>query len=249
MRVIGATMDIDTNVDANLDLPSSLRAGLKDAKPVALALAPIGLALGAAVSTSPLAGMSGWIAGPLLLSGAAHFAMISTLVEGSGATAALFTALVLSSRLLLYSAALAPRFRAQPSWFRWVGAHLIIDQSFVMVDENVPLDETPARFRRYWFGCTLPLVAVWVATITVGMAIGPRLPDGWRLELAGAILVTSMLRPAVAERSGRLAAVIGGAATFVLAGLPLGTGLLVGSVVAITATQRLVRPDRTGIAS
>ena len=249
MRVIGATMDIDTNVDANLDLPSSLRAGLKDAKPVALALAPIGLALGAAVSTSPLAGMSGWIAGPLLLSGAAHFAMISTLVEGSGATAALFTALVLSSRLLLYSAALAPRFRAQPSWFRWVGAHLIIDQSFVMVDENVPIDETPARFRRYWFGCTLPLVAVWVATITVGMAIGPRLPDGWRLELAGAILVTSMLRPAVAERSGRLAAVIGGAATFVLAGLPLGTGLLVGSVVGITATQRLIRPDQTGIAS
>ena len=242
-------MNIDTNVNANLDLPSSLRAGLKDAKPVALALAPIGLALGAAVSTSPLAGMSGWIAGPLLLSGAAHFAMISTLVEGSGAAAALFTALVLSTRLLLYSAALAPRFRAQPVWFRWVGAHFIVDQSFVMVDENVPLDETPARFRRYWFGCTLPLVAVWVTTITVGMAIGPRLPDGWRLELAGAILITSMLRPAVAERSGRIAAVIGGAATFVLAGLPLGTGLLVGSVVGITATQRLLRPGRTGIAS
>jgi predicted branched-subunit amino acid permease len=242
-------MSIDTNIDATLDLSSALRAGLKDAKPVALALAPIGLALGAAVSTSPLAGMSGWIAGPLLLSGAAQFAMISTLVEGGGAAAALFTALVLSSRLLLYSAALAPRFRAQPSWFRWVGAHLVIDQSFVMVDENVPLDETPARFRRYWFGCTLPLVAVWVVAITVGMAIGPLLPDGWRLELAGAILITSMLRPAVTERSGQTAAVIGGVATFVLAGLPLGTGLLVGSVVAITATQRLVRPGRMGIAS
>ena len=249
MRVADATMNVDTDMDAKLDPPSSLRAGLKDAKPVALALAPIGMALGAAVSTSPLAGVSGWLAGPLLLSGAAHFAMISTLVEGSGATAALFTALVLSSRMLLYSAALAPRFRAQPSWFRWVGAHLIIDQSFVMVDENVPLDETPARFRRYWFGCTLPLIAVWVATITIGMAIGPRLPDGWRLELAGAILITSMLRPAVTERSGRIAAVIGGAATFVLAGLPLGTGLLIGSVVGITATQHLVRPDRPGVAS
>ena len=95
-------MDLDSNIDANLECPSSLRAGLTDAKPVALALAPIGLALGAAVSTSPLAGVSGWIAGPLLLSGAAHFAMISTMVEGRGAAAALFTALVLSSRMLLY---------------------------------------------------------------------------------------------------------------------------------------------------
>jgi hypothetical protein len=42
VKVVGATMSIDTNIDANLDLPSSLRAGLKDAKPVALALAPSG---------------------------------------------------------------------------------------------------------------------------------------------------------------------------------------------------------------
>ena len=215
--------------------PRGLRSGFEDSKPVLLALAPVAFALGAAVTDSAFTGLSGWLAGPLLLSGAAQFAMISVLADGAGAITALIAALVLSSRLLLFSAALSPRFRDQPLWFRAIGPHFLVDQTYILVDEHVPVDEEPQRFRRYWFGCTLPMVAVWVAMISVGMALGPVVPAGWRLELAGAVLITTMLRPALADRSGLIAAIVGGVSTYLLADVVGASAVIAGATVGMAA--------------
>jgi branched chain amino acid efflux pump len=53
-----------------------------------------------------------------------------------------------NARLLLYSAALGDRFRAQPAPFRWLAPHFIIDQTYLMADARPAL--AGRDFRRYW---------------------------------------------------------------------------------------------------
>jgi hypothetical protein len=63
----------------------------------------------------------------------------------AGGTASLWAvivaALVINSRHVMYSAALAPTFQEQPRWFRWVGSFVLIDQIFALV--IMPADRPP----------------------------------------------------------------------------------------------------------
>jgi predicted branched-subunit amino acid permease len=208
---------------------------MSDSRPFMVALAPVGMALGAAVSDSPLSGAPGWLAGPLLLSGTAQFAIVTATVERAGTVAAVLMAWALSTRLMLFSASLAPRFRDQPRWFRLVGAHFLIDQTFVLVEENVPEDTEPDAFRGYWLGATLPIALLWVTAISVGMELGPVVPGSWRLDLAGAVLIAAMLRPALSDRTSVIAAALAAGATYGLGVLPGGVGLLAGAAVGMAA--------------
>jgi predicted branched-subunit amino acid permease len=227
----------DTVLVAQKDRRGTAVAAARDARPFLLALAPIGLALGAAVSDSPMAGAPGWLAGPLLMSGTAQFALVAAVADDVSRVAAVLMAWALSTRLLLFSASLAYRFRSQPMWFRLIGSHFLVDQTFVMVEENVPDNEAADRFRAYWFGCTLPIALLWVSTITIGMSIGPMLPGSWRLDLAAVVLIGAMLVPSLLDRVAVVAAASGGACAYLLGGLPSGTGILAGAVLGMTAAS------------
>ncbi len=62
----------------------------------------------------PVGVLTSWV----ILAGAAQLALL-TLVSTASIWAAMATALVINARHVMYSAALAPTFKAQPRWFRW----------------------------------------------------------------------------------------------------------------------------------
>ena len=205
-----------------------------------VALMPIAVVLGA-ITSAAMPALEAWSGGPLLVSGAAQFAIVSLAGAGSGAGAVLATTAVLTSRCAIYGAALAPRFAGQPRWFRVVAAYLLVDQNFSMLDARREITD-PRDLRTYYLRVSMPIYAVWLTAMAVGVAVGSAVPAEWRLDLTMVVLVVSMLRPALRTRPAIRAATVAAVTAWLGSGLVGGLGLLLGAFAGMVAGSRSVRP-------
>jgi predicted branched-subunit amino acid permease len=217
--------------------PIAVRPGtrrvLGEMAPILVALVPLGWALGVTTAASPLAGPAGWAGGPLLLSGAAHFALLSVYASGAGALVALATALAISARGLIYSAALAEPLRPQPAWFRAVAPYFLVDQMFVVADGWFRAGVGPRELRRAYLTAGAALWLTWIAAITAGMLVGPVVPSEWRVELVLGALLVGMLKSALVDRAAVSASGVAAVVTAVATPLPARLGIVAGAVAGI----------------
>lgn len=217
---------------ARHDLVEVARSAARDTVPAALSIAPLGVVIGATATQVGVPPVAGVLSAAGLFSGAAHLSVLTTAAGGAGLLTALGTAALINARLLLYSAALEPRFRDQPRWFRWWGPALLIDQTYVLALGRTDLDD-PRRFRRYWTAAGVLLMACWMAAVGTGSVVGPLLPPGSPLDAAAVVVLAGMIAPRL--RTSRPAAV---ALTALLvavlaAPLPGGAGLAAGIVAGL----------------
>jgi predicted branched-subunit amino acid permease len=222
---------------ARTSFDNTVAAAVRDTLPVAASIAPLALVIGATAARSGVPVPADVAGAALIFAGAAHLAVLTTLAAGAGVLTALAAATLINVRLLLYSASIEPRFRAQPWWFRWLGPALLIDQTYLMVAARDDLDD-PARFRRYWSCAGGLLLGCWMTIVGLGSVLGPLLPACLPLDAAAVAVLVGMLAPRL--RSWRPAAV---AVTALLAAavLPGGVGLLVGIVAGVAVGAVLDR--------
>lgn len=213
-----------------------LRSALVDVFPVVLGVIPFALTIGATAVTTTVSPFASWLGGPLIAAGSAHLTAISLLGVGTSAIGVVLAALVVNARLAAYSAVLAPRFAAQPTWFRWVGPYVLVDQTFALA---LTRDDDGVAFRRYLVTVSVVLLGGWVTAISVGMALGPVIPAAWELWFTTPLLFTAMAVPSTKSRSGLVAALTGAVLALVLVELPSGLGLITAIVAGAVAGQRV----------
>jgi len=212
---------------------SVARQGVIDALPLFVPAVPFGLVIGLAIADSGMNPLAGWSSSWVVFAGAAQLTLITLLGSGAALVAAVGTALVVNARHLMYSAALAPTFQRQPPWFRRLGPYLLIDQVFALM--AVRPDEEPDRFRTYYLAVGITFWTLWLGVTALGVLIGPVIPQEWNLEFAVPILFIGLLVLGIDRWPKVVAAVVGAVATYLAAGLPNRTGLLVGAAVGILA--------------
>jgi predicted branched-subunit amino acid permease len=219
------------------------RRGILDAVPLFIPAIPFAFVLAVAILDSGVNEATGLSSSVIVYAGAAQLTLV-TLLGAGAAWAAVTAALVVNTRHALYSLALAPAFQRQPAWFRWVGSALLIDQMFVLAEPHK--DDDPADFRRYYLGAALFMFAAWNACTAVGLLVGPSVPTDWGLAFAVPVMFTGMLLPGLvgAAPPKVVAAVVGGAATVLAAGLPNRSGLLVGAAAGVLAGLMAARFTR-----
>lgn len=197
------------------------------------ALLPIGATLGVVVAASRTGYGAGLLGAPLVYGGSAQLTATTMFQHGAGLAAIVGSAALVNARLVLYSATLARRFHLQPRWFRFVGAHFIIDQTYLSALRRP--EHVGRHFRRYWLGLGLGVMAVWSAAVGLGLLLGPRLPPLPHLPLAGTALFVGMLVPRLRDRASVAAAAAGALVAFVAAHAPAGFGVLAGTLVGVAA--------------
>lgn len=208
------------------------RQALADLLPVAVPAIPFGFVIGLAITESAMPQWIGWLTAPLVFAGAAQLAMIT--LAGSASVWAIITAvLVINTRHLMYSAAMAPSFRAQPRWMRWFAPFLMVDQVFALA--ALQTDRTPADFRRYYLTVAISLWLVWNTVVPLGMLIGPVVPESWRLDYAPPIMFAGLTLFAVKKVPAGVAAIVGGLVSLMAIGLRDRLGIVVGAVAGVIA--------------
>jgi 4-azaleucine resistance transporter AzlC len=195
---------------------------------------PFGFVVGVAVTESEMPAAVGWSASLTIFAGASQLATV-TLAGVATVWAVIVAALVINSRHVMYSAALAPTFRGQPTWFRWLAPFFLIDQVFALV--ALRDDDSPGVFRRYYLSLGLFLYVWWTASVSLGMVVGPLVPSSWRLDLAPAVMFTGMVVLAMTRRPAVVAAVVGASTGVIASGLRDRLGILVGAIAGVLAAS------------
>lgn len=221
-----------TSADASSRLAIVDRQALADLLPVVIPAVPFGFVIGLAITESAMPAWVGWLTAPLVFAGAAQLAMIT--LAGSASVWAIITAvLVINTRHLMYSAAMAPSFREQPRWMRWFAPFLMVDQVFALA--ALQTHRTPADFRRYYLTIAIALWLVWNTVVPLGMLIGPVVPEAWRLDFAPPIMFAGLTMFAIKRVPAGVAALVGGLVSLISVGLRDRLGIVVGAVAGVLA--------------
>jgi predicted branched-subunit amino acid permease len=189
--------------------------------------------LGVTVVTTDTGALAGIFGAVLVYGGSAQLTAITVLHAGAGLLAAVLSGALVNARILLYSAALEPRFRNQPLWFRLVAPAFIQDQTYLSATGREEI--CGPRFRRYWAWLGGSLLVVWTSSVALGLAAAPLLPPLPHLGLVGTALFIAMLVPRLLTREAVLAAGVSLATAFVVARLLPELGILVGAAAGVLA--------------
>ena len=208
-------------------------AAVRDIVPVAASVVPFALVIGSAMREIGVSGGVGVLGGGAMYSGSAH-AAVALLGAGAELVMILAAVAVINARLLVYGAALEPRFRTQPRWFRWLGPHFLVDQTYALATARDDLDE-PDRFRRYWVVAGLVLGAFWIVAMAAGMGLGAAIPASSPLNFTATAVIIALLAPRLRARPQVLVAAVAAAVATTSSSLPNGLGLGVGLAAGIVA--------------
>lgn len=209
-----------------------IKRGILGAIPLFIPAIPFALAFGIAVNASGIAPLLGWSSTPFIFGGAAQITLLTLLGEGASVAAAVTAALIVGARHLLYSVTMAPYFRHQPQWFRWVGPYVLIDQVFVVAMTFEERND-PDAFRYFFLSAGFTFWFLWMSFTGIGLFVGPIVPDAWQLSFAVPILFIGLLAAGVDSWHKIVVAAVAAGVTALLATLPNRSGLLVGATVGI----------------
>ncbi|HEX6254169.1 MAG TPA: AzlC family ABC transporter permease [Euzebyales bacterium] len=199
------------------------RAGLRTMAPVAAAVIPFAVVLGVAIDASVVPAALAVVMAPALYAGSAHLAAVSVLDAGGTALVATSVAMVINARYAVYGAALAHRFRDQPTWFRWLGPWMIVDETFTLAAARNERD--PAWFRAFWLAQGTLIGAVYTAMVLVGALLGSIVPSDTDLSFAVPAALVALLVGQLRDRSTVVAAAVGATVAAVTLAVPNGLGL------------------------
>jgi predicted branched-subunit amino acid permease len=197
--------------------------------------------LGVTVVTTGADRLAGILGGPIVYGGSAQLTALTLLDRGLGLVAVVLSAAVVNARLLLYSAALGDRFRAQPTLFRWLAPHFIIDQTYLMAGARPAL--AGRDFRRYWTCLGGTVLIVWTSSVALGIVLAPLLPPLPHLTLVGTAMFIGLLVPRLVNRPAVVAAVVGGGVAAAVSWVLPAAGIVAGAVAGVAAAMAVSRDD------
>jgi 4-azaleucine resistance transporter AzlC len=208
------------------------RRAVVDAATLFLPAFPFGLVLGLEMTRSAMPTPIAWSTSPLIFAGAAQLAVV-TLAGTASLWAVIVAGLVINTRHVMYSAALAPTVQAQPRWMRWIGPFSLLDQTFALA--SLRADRPPAEFRRYYLTVGLFFWLTWQLATAVGLVVGPIVPEAWQLGFAPPIMFVGLVLIGVHRVPQGVAALVGAVVGLAAAGLDDRLGILVGAAAGVIA--------------
>ena len=208
------------------------RRALRDCLPLFVPAIPFALVLGVAITESAMPTAIAWSTNLFVFAGAAQLATVSLAATATWLTL-VATAAVINLRHVMYSAAMAPRFTDQPTWFRWVGPFLLIDQMFALGMARPELSSDD--WRRYYLTAGIFFFTSWNILVTTGLVLGSAIPAEWRLDVAPAIMFAGIVVLGLTNRPGIVAALVGASVCFISLDVPNNGGILLGAIAGVLA--------------
>jgi 4-azaleucine resistance transporter AzlC len=208
-------------------------AGCRDISPVLLGAIPFGLVAGIVAVASGFTPLQGIALSVLSFSGIAQLVTCQLVVAQAPVMVTIMAAAIVSLRLLMYSAAIAPHLaHLTPGW-RVLLSFLMTDQSFAMTVQR--FSAAGGAHHRHWYflGSAATLYLFWQAAVIVGVVAGAQVPSDWSLDFVVVLTFIALLVPAVRTRADLAAAIVAFAVALGAAGLPYRLSLVVASIAGI----------------
>ena len=205
-------------------------AGCREMVPLLLGTVPFGFVTGVAAVAAGMSALQGIALSVLSFSGIAQLVASQLIAVHSPVVVSVGAAFVVSLRLLMYSAAIAPRLAHLDRRWRLILAYLMTDQGFVSAERHYADPGNPEHRHWHFLGASLTLYVSWQAAVAIGVLAGAQVPASWSLDFAVVLTFIALLVPAVRTRADLAAAIVAAAISRVAAGLPYRLALVVASI-------------------
>lgn len=209
--------------------------GARDVSPLLLGVVPFGLIVGVTAAGGEIGGLLGYLTSVFIFAGAAQLATIQLIDEGAVAVVVIATALVINSRHLMYSVALAEPFREFGARWRFGLPYLLTDQAFALSIIKYGEEPDPRYRLRYYLGVALGLWFPWQVASLTGVLVGAEIPESWNLDFVIPLVFLALLVPVMVDRATVVAAVVGGVVAVAAVSAPWNLGLIIGAGAGIAA--------------
>ncbi len=216
---------------------SEFIAGVKAELPILLGVLPFGLIYGVLASDAGLPASLAQAMSCIVFAGSAQFIAAQLIGAGTPALVLILTTLVVNLRHMLYSASVAPYIKhLRPRW-KWLLAYLLTDEAYAVTILHYQETEDAPLAHKHWFflGAGLALWSTWQVSTGVGIFVGAQVPDSWSLDFTLALTFIALVVPALKDRAGWVAALVGGTVAVLAAGLPFKLGLILAALTGILA--------------
>lgn len=219
-----------------MDSPSArdeFLAGSREVAPTLVGTIPFGIVAGIAAVGAGLTPFEGIALSFLAFSGIAQLVACQLIATGSPLLLTIAAAFVVSLRLLMYSAALAPHLAHLDLRWRLALAYLMTDQSFAMTVRRY--GEPGARTRKHFhfLGSATTLYVSWQAAVIAGALAGSGVPTNWSLDFVVVLTFIALLVPVIRTRADFAVAIVAAVVALSTLGLPYRLSLIVGSLAGI----------------
>lgn len=222
------------------------KEGLRIFLPVSVGVIPWAIVTGMSMRSSGMSVAESLGMNLLVFAGTAQLGALPLIVAGAPLWLIALTTLVLNLRFLIFSAALAPAFRACLPRQRLLAGYLLSDGVFAILTDRLLKSDDPG----WRWGCYLaPSLlgwAIWQAAGALGIIGAGAIPADWSLEFMVTIALMVLMVPLAAARPMLAAILVGGLGAVLLRGLPMRLGLIAGialGMLAGFAAERLLRKE------
>jgi len=213
----------------------SMTAGARSVTPILLGVAPFAMIYGAVAVASGVTKVGAVAMSLGVFAGASQLAAIGLLSHQAPVAVAIFTALVINLRMVMYSASLAPHFSGLSPLAKAPLAYLLTDQAYALSIARFCGDEEPVAKPWFFFGAGFLLWIVWHCLVAAGAFLGAAIPASWELDFAIPLTFMALVVPAIRDRACGAAALAAGAAALAGYVLPYNLGLVLAAVCGILA--------------
>ena len=208
-------------------------AGAREVAPTLVGTIPFGLVAGIAAIGAGLTPFQGIALSFIAFSGIAQLVACQLMALASPLPLVLVAASVVSLRLLMYSASLAPHVAHLNLRWRLLLSYLMTDQSYASTVRRY--GEPGGREHKHWhfLGASGTLWITWQLAVAVGVLAGAGVPAGWSLDFVVVLTFVALLVPVIRTRADVAAALVAAVVALAAAGLPYRLSLIVGSIAGI----------------
>ncbi|GAB4543042.1 MAG: AzlC family ABC transporter permease [Ruegeria sp.] len=221
--------------------------GFRDGTPFVFVAVPFGTLFGVFATEAGLNIVQTMAFTSTVFAGAAQFAALQLLQDGTPTAIILISALAVNLRMAMYSASLTPYLGAAPLGQRAFAAYLTVDQSYacsIVQFEKEP-GMTVAQRMAYFVGSVTPITPLWILATYLGAVLGTRIPESWALDFALPITFLAMIGPMMRTPAHVVAALVAIIVSLLCAGVPYNLGLLIAGCAGMVAgAQAEVMMDR-----
>jgi len=223
---------------------SALRDGAMASASLLFGMIPWGVVVGVAMVSAGLSEPQAVAMSLLVFAGSAQIAVLPLLIIKAPLWVMYATVFVVNLRYVVYSAVLAPHFRALSRPWRVLLSYITVDGVFALFAGRFqPEDGEPYK---HWFflGGSLLMWAGWQVSSWIGIFAGAMIPAEWSLEFASTLGLIALLIPLLHDRAVTWGAIAAGCVALLAAGLPLNLGLLAAIAAGTAVGLGVARLDR-----
>jgi predicted branched-subunit amino acid permease len=209
--------------------------GVRDIAPMMLGVIPFGIVFGVAAIAAGVSTLAALAMSIIMFSGAAPIIAVQLLAAGAPFAVILLSCLVVSLRLVMYSAAMAPYLRPLDHRWRALLSFVLNDKAFAGTLQRFQTSNDVRANASYFLGSGALLWVVWQLATLAGVLAGQIIPASWQLEFVVPLCFLAVLVPLLRDRVSILVFTVATIAVVALDAMPLRLSMVCAGLLGIAA--------------